>query len=171
MTAMTATTPSTPVARAAADLTAGDVMSREPVVVPDDLTVAEAIELFAGHEISGAPVRDRDGKLVGVVSLADIARAGAEGGDLDLDRSNPLFAVREWGEHFEPGEFARLHVTDESRTVGDVMTPAVYTVPEEMPVSGVARTMLDAHLHRVVVVRGDEPVGVISSLDLLRLLV
>jgi CBS domain-containing protein len=155
---------------AVAHLSAGDLMSRDPVVVPADLTVGEALELFAAREISGAPVRGDDGKLVGVVSLADIARACGEGGDLEFDRSNPLFAVREWGEHFEPGEFAGLHLSDESRTVADVMTPVVTTVAEETPVRGVARTMLDAHIHRVVVVRDGVPVGVISSLDLLRLL-
>jgi CBS domain-containing protein len=166
-TAAATTTAKTPIATR---LAARDVMSRDLVTVPEDLTVREALELLIDHEISGAPVEDREGRLLGVVSLADIARASAEEGGFEVDRSNPLFAVRAWGEHFEPGEFAGLRLAGESRPVREIMTPAVYTAGEDTPVAGVAAAMVDGHIHRVLVTRDGRAVGVISSLDLIKLL-
>jgi CBS domain-containing protein len=54
--------------------------------------------------------------------------------------------------------------------VEDIMTPAVWTVSEDATVPEVASLMLKEHLHRLVVVRQDEPVGIISTSDLLGLL-
>ena len=55
-------------------------------------------------------------------------------------------------------------------TVRDVMTPAVHQVPATAPVAEAARIMVEHHIHRLVVTRGHEPVGIITSIDLLRVL-
>ncbi|MGB6853036.1 MAG: CBS domain-containing protein [Thermoanaerobaculia bacterium] len=58
-----------------------------------------------------------------------------------------------------------------SRVVAELMTPDIQAVPEEATVSEVASLMLDDHLHRVLVIRDEQPVGIISTSDLLGLLV
>ncbi|MGB6367823.1 MAG: CBS domain-containing protein [Thermoanaerobaculia bacterium] len=58
-----------------------------------------------------------------------------------------------------------------SRLVAELMTPDIQAVPEEATVSEVASLMLDDHLHRVLVIRDEQPVGIVSTSDLLGLLV
>ena len=53
-------------------LTASDVMTREPVTLHAGDSIASAVETLEQHEITGAPVIDDDGKLIGVISLWDV---------------------------------------------------------------------------------------------------
>ena len=55
--------------------------------------------------------------------------------------------------------------------MADIMTPAVYAVAEDATVSEVASMMLKEHLHRVLVTQGEKVVGIISTSDLLGLLI
>lgn len=147
---------------------ARDVMTTEVVKVPGDLTVAELADVFMENEISGAPVVDEDGALVGVVSVFDVARQSSEESGVVSDQGNPEFYVRGWEEQYSVEEFRKLRVQEGHLTVRDVMTPATFTVEEDDPIAHVARTLVDGHIHRVLVTRGHEVVGIISSLDLLR---
>ncbi len=69
-----------------------------------------------------------------------------------------------------PEELRGLHLEDEALLVRDIMTPTVYTVPEETPVAELARTMVAGRIHRLIVTRRDNVVGIVTTLDLLRLL-
>lgn len=149
-------------------LRARDVMTTEVVRVPADLTVDELADVFMEHEISGAPVVDEEGRLVGVVSVFDIARQRSGESGVTTDQGNPEFYVRGWEEHYTQEEFRKLRVQEGNLTVREAMTPAIFTVGEDDPVADVARTLVDGHIHRVLVVRDSEVVGIISSLDLLR---
>ncbi|HPA96259.1 MAG: CBS domain-containing protein [Acidobacteria bacterium] len=152
-------------------LVARDVMNSEVLTVRDDMSVEEVAAQLADNEISGAPVEDRDGRLVGVVSVTDIALAATSGGKLASDRSNPAFYVRGWEDRMEAEELAGLRLEGEGLLVREIMTPAVYSVPEDLPVSRVAETMIDSHIHRLLVTRGTQVVGIITTSDLLGLLV
>lgn len=149
-------------------LRARDVMTADVVRVPADLTVGELADVFMENEISGAPVVDDEGSLVGVVSVFDIARQRSGETGITSDQGNPEFYVRGWEESYSLEEFRKLRVQEGNLTVRDVMTPAIFTVAEDDPISDVARSLVDGHIHRVLVVRGAEVVGIISSLDLLR---
>lgn len=149
-------------------LRARDVMTTEVVRVPAELTVGELADVLMENEISGAPVVDEEGALVGVVSVFDIARQRSGELGTSTDQGNPEFYVRGWEEHYTLEEFRKLRVQEGSLTVREVMTPAIFTVGEDDPIADVARTLVDGHIHRVLVVRGSEVVGIISSLDLLR---
>jgi CBS domain-containing protein len=139
--------------------------------VRDDMSVDEVAETLADNEISGAPVEDAEGRLVGVVSVTDIALAATQGGQLVVDRSNPDFYVRGWEGAADAEDMRGLHVDREDLMVREIMTPAVYSVPEDMTVSKIAETMIDSHIHRVLVTRGEQVVGIITTSDLLGLLV
>lgn len=147
---------------------ARDVMTTDVVRVPADLTIAELADVFMENEISGAPVVDETGALVGVVSVFDVARQSSGETGVVTDQGSPEFYVRGWEEKYTVEEFRKLRVQEGSLSVRDVMTPAAFTVEEDDPISDVARTLVDGHIHRVLVTRGNEVVGIISSLDLLR---
>jgi CBS domain-containing protein len=117
-------------------------MTRGVLTVDADWSVAELTTFLENHSISGAPVVDGKGGLVGVVSLNDIAR-GTEG--------------------------SRFQVDDSPTTVRQIMTPMIFSVDATAPVQEVADTMIRGHIHRLFVMEHGKMVGVISALDLLSL--
>lgn len=143
-------------------ITAGDLMNPEILTVDVDMTVRELAAFLIENEISGAPVQDDEGRIVGVVSLVDVAAVHSEGAEGDAE-SSPFAAQ---GSRESDGDGGR-----DSLMVADVMTPMVYSVTEDATVSEVASAMLKGHLHRVLVTREDRAVGIISTSDLLGLLV
>lgn len=150
-------------------ITAADLMNPEVLTVPDDMTVRELARFLIDNDITGAPVEDDAGRLVGVVSVFDIARLVGEDGD-DFELEEPEEAASGNGATDAEGLGGELDGEDDDLLVEDIMTPAVWSVPEEATVPEVAALMLKEHLHRLVVVREDEPVGIISTSDLLGLL-
>ena len=150
--------------------TARDVMNTEVFSVPLDMSVPELADFLAGKEITGAPVVDHEGHFVGVVSVTDVAEApgaGSLGGESDGAR----LRARGWEDRLSREELRQLGIRDDSLTVGDIMTPTVYTVPEDTPASQMARSMVAGRIHRLFVTRGRTIVGIVTSLDLLTLLV
>jgi CBS domain-containing protein len=143
-------------------ITAGDLMNPEILTVDADMTVRELAAFLVENEISGAPVQDDEGRIVGVVSLVDVAAVHSESEEGDAE-SSPFGAG---GEGESNGDGGR-----DNLMVADVMTPMVYSVTEDATVSEVASAMLKGHLHRVLVTREDRAVGIISTSDLLGLLV
>ena len=151
-------------------LAAKDVMNTQVLTVRVDLTVRELAAFLIENQISGAPVVDYDGRLVGVVSLTDVAQNDTERPDLVEDRSSPAVSVRGWEERMNPEDVRPLHIESDDLLVRDIMTPTVYTVPENTPVAKIARTMVAGRIHRLLVTRGGRAVGIVTSLDLVGLL-
>jgi CBS domain-containing protein len=149
-------------------LTAKDVMNRQVLTVRVDLTVRELAAFLIENQISGAPVIDHGGRLVGVVSVTDVAENDAERPDLVDDRSSR--PVRGWEERMNPEDIRALHIESDDLLVRDIMTPTVYTVPEETPVAKIAQTMVAGRIHRVLVTSRRRVVGIVTSLDLVGLL-
>jgi CBS domain-containing protein len=153
------------------DLVARDIMNPEVLTVQDEMSVRELSSFLTSREISGATVEDSDGKLIGVVSLTDIALSASRSRSMPArDQSNPDFFVRGWEDSLEMSELAGFTIEDESLRVRQIMTAAVYEVDEAASVSEVAKTMLGGHLHRVLVTSGGKVVGIITTSDLLKLL-
>lgn len=160
-------------------ITASDVMNPRVLTVRYDLTVRELANFLVENDISGAPVVDESGKLVGVVSVTDIAEVLSEeeddedeeeddDGDEESERST--FFASEWDGRMSREDVEEIPAGNEL-TVDDLMTPDVYTVSEETPVSELASAMIANHIHRLLVTREDRVVGIISTSDLLGLLV
>lgn len=151
-------------------ITASDLMNPRVLTVQQGMTVPELAQFLVANDISGAPVEDGSGKLVGVVSLSDIAEVLADEEDEDGERAGDFFAS-EWDEGLSPEEIDELPPDATELTVADIMTPDVFTVGEETPVSEIAEAMIANHIHRLLVTREDRVVGIISTSDLLGLLV
>jgi len=151
-------------------ITAADLMNPRVLTVRDDLTVRELANVLVDNEISGAPVEDRSGKLVGVVSLTDVAAALADDEDEEGERGD--FFLSEWEDDgMSREEIEELGLDEAELTVSEIMTPEVFTVREDTPVSEIAEAMIQNHVHRILVTREDRVVGIISTSDLLGLLV
>lgn len=156
-------------------ITAADVMNPNVLMVQEDMTVEDLASFLVEREISGAPVVDAAGRLVGVVSVTDLARSVAQGTD-PADRPGPDFFVSEWGgtlsrdriEELRFGE--RLEERPEMR-VRDIMTPAIYSVDAETPIPEVAETLINDRIHRLLVTSTERVVGIVTTSDLLGLLV
>jgi CBS domain-containing protein len=153
-------------------LVARDVMNPDVITVRDDMSVVELAEFLVDHEISGAPVEDVEGRLVGVVSLTDVATTLAGTRDQAvIDHAQPTWFVKTWEEKFNPEDLAGLRVADSDATVGEIMTPSIFAVEDELPIWKVAEKMIHSHVHRLLVTRDRKVVGILTSSDLLGLLI
>jgi CBS domain-containing protein len=144
--------------------TAADIMERRVITVRDNWDIREAIALFEEKHISGAPVVDADGDLVGVLSVTDLARADPR---RERGTSESEFYRTLMPEEFPTGFQIERY---DAIPVAEIMTPLVIDAPERTPVCRLAALMVDLHLHRVIITRDSKLVGIVSSLDLLRLM-
>jgi CBS domain-containing protein len=147
-------------------LTAGDVAQTNVATLAPEASLVNAHRLFVDEQISGAPVVEDSGAVVGVVSSSDLLRSIAESQDSGGSQPTYLrelltFSGPDW--YNLPND---LQDRLDSVVVGDVMTPSPATVEAEATVVEVARLMRDARIHRVIVVKEGYLVGIISSLDL-----
>jgi CBS domain-containing protein len=157
-------------------ITAADLMNPTVLAVRDDMTLRELAAFLVRNQITGAPVEDGGGRLVGVVSTVDIAEAvlesaGETGEPAAAGRAEGGFFALDWEEEPDEDDLADLRRAEEDLLVRDIMTPSVYSVSEDATVSEIASRMLDSHVHRLLVTREGRPVGIITTSDLLGLLI
>jgi CBS domain-containing protein len=141
-------------------------MNPDIMTVAADMTTEDLARYLTEREISGAPVVDSQGHLIGVVSMTDIGRQLAEPSDFASSRVSEFY--RNTSDDVTLEDLGQRYVEQREVTVRDVMTPVVYQVPATAPVAEAARSMVEHHIHRLVVTQGKEPVGIITSMDLLR---
>jgi CBS domain-containing protein len=140
-----------------------DVMTRRVISVPPNHSIDSAIELMLKHHISGLPVIDDKGKLVGVVTEGDFLRRP----EIDAERRRPGWREALLG----PSEAAKSYVHSHGVKVKDVMTQNPVSVAEDIPLDRVVQLMESRNVKRLPVVRGAKVVGIISRANLMRALV
>lgn len=150
-------------------ITASDLMNPEVLTVRDDMMVRELAAFLIENEISGAPVEDGEGRLVGVVSMVDIVAATSGEGRRAAD--GPGFFGPDWDDGLDEEDVEDLPLGQDGLRVADIMNPRIYSVNEDATVSEIASLMLKGHLHRLLVTREDRAVGIVTTSDLLGLLV
>ncbi len=153
-------------------LTAADVMQVVVKTVPSTMTLPELEQELMRAKVSGFPVVDA-GKLVGVVSQSDIVRQMCA--ERDVAEKTSDFYFDETGFHEMKLESAK-EISDrigerlEGLLVKDVMAKKTITVEIDQPLSEIASRFIDHHVHRLPVIDQGELVGIISTMDLLRLI-
>lgn len=152
------------------EIQAKDIMTRLVLRVKEDMTVHELATFLTENEITGAPVEDERSRLVGVVSVWDIALTEAERASIDVEQSNSdLFPQAKRKLNREDSQ--TLHMEDGGLLVKDIMTPVAYTVPEETSIPQIAKTMVAGRVHRLIVTKNNHMVGIITTMDLLKLFI
>jgi len=132
-----------------------DLMTREVVTVTPDAHLRDVAAKFLEHDISGAPVCDAEGRVLGVISKTDILHK----------EQGPVYTPRR---RFLARRAAEKASKADARTVRDAMTRPAVTVSAFMSVAGAARLMLEQGVHRLPVVSGDKIVGILTDTDLVR---
>src|SRR6188474_1717502 len=128
------------------DLRVADLMTIDPVTVAFDATIEKAEDLMRRHRVTGLPVVDEAGRLIGVISQTDILY-------LDVPAVQALIRHRERGVR-----------------VGEVMSAPAVTIDAEATARAAAIRMHDQHLHRLVAMDDHgRPAGVISAMDFVSL--
>ena len=149
--------------------TAKDIMTAEPVCADSFTTIRQLARLFEANDISGCPVENHEGKVVGVVSKTDLIRRCSEG-TAEMPPECLFGLVCDLGGwDAQEGESEKAPIPEPLVCVQDFMIKSVVTVRPSCPVHEVAALMTHKHTHRVVVVDDEDfPVGMITSLDVLR---
>jgi CBS domain-containing protein len=141
------------------NLTARELMSTDVESIPQWISLPVAARMLARAHISGAPVVDGDGHCLGVISTTDFM-TWAESGECRVKpESDDRSAHSAWEmlEEDLPVNLVRRH-----------MTANPVTVKPEMPIGELVQKMVDAHIHRVIVVdEENKPLGIITSTDIL----
>ncbi len=152
-------------------LTASDVMESDVRTVTPRMRIAELERVLLRTRIGGAPVLD-SGRVVGIVSRSDLVRK------LVLERN----LAEELAEIYDPQDLDEMVTPEETQRiedaiaarwqearVEDVMIRDFVAVGPREPVEKLAQRMLDRGIHRVLVTEADRLLGIVSSLDLVRL--
>ncbi len=145
-------------------------MTPEVLSIGDSATLPELANFLLENEISGAVVVNADGEPVGVVSFSDLAESSTPPGEA-VQSQVAAFFTEDWRDSFDEFDVRQMRVEDEAAQVGDIMTADIVSIEAEARIPDVARLLLDSHLHRVLVKQNDAFVGIITTSDLLGLLV
>jgi len=140
----------------------GWIMTRQVVSVGPDASILDAARLMFQNNISGLPVVDANGSLVGIVSEGDFLRRTEIG--TERKRSRWLEVFTRSGQVAD--EYARSH----GRRIEDIMTPDPATVTEDTPLDEAVELMERRRIKRLPVVRGRQVVGMLSRADLMHAL-
>src|SRR6266545_985425 len=141
---------------------AHDVMTWGTITVEPEASVARAVRLMLQNKISGLPVVDADGQLVGMVTEGDFLRRG----ELGTKRQRPRWLEFLLG----PGRLAAEYVQSSGQKVGEIMTPEPKTITPETPLNEVVSLMERHRIKRLPVVQDGKLVGTVSRANLLHAL-
>jgi CBS domain-containing protein len=142
---------------------AADLMTSFVVTVRPDATIEYAAQLMLQYRISGLPVMDSDGAVLGIVTEGDLLRR-AEAGTEKRHTRWVSFLIG-------PGRLAQEYVHSHGRKVGEVMTERVFSVTPETRLADLVALMETKHVKRVPVVDQGRLVGIVSRADVMGALV
>jgi len=142
---------------------AKDVMTHDVISVTPETTVLQAARLMLQRRISGLPVVDASGNLVGILSEGDFLRRKETGTERRHSRLLEFI--------IGPGKIASEYVHSHGRKVSEVMTRDVRTVDVEADLGQVVEAMERHRIKRMPVMREGKMVGIITRSDLLHTMV
>ena len=170
--------------------TVREIMRTELVTVVPDMSVYDLAKLLSDEEISGAPVVDVDGEVLGVVSMTDVIRLAA--GEIDIRVAPRPIVAGEFSLEASPGDEyeSEQDVVDyfqnanaplftapagvgaasdlDRYLVREIMTPANFHVHPDADLAELAAFLLRGQIHRALVMEDGRLVGIVTTVDLLR---
>lgn len=157
------------------DRTVREIMETDVVTVRPELPIKSLIEVLDENGITGAPVVDEEGNVVGVVSTTDVTRLAAEQeesgeGELsdDSDRRSDYFRRTGRPDDFFPALPPGLPKTRlGTRPVREAMTRATFSVRPEATLPEAARFLHEAGIHRALVFDGGRLTGLVTTMGVM----
>ncbi len=144
--------------------TVADVMSRDPILVRTDTPLKEAIQILAERRISGLPVVDENGKLVGVLSETDLMwqETGATPPAYIMFLDSVIYLQN-------PGTYERELHKALGQTVGEVMTSDAITIAPDKFLREAAALMHERNVRRLPVIdQSEQVIGILTRGDIVR---
>jgi CBS domain-containing protein len=139
---------------------AHQIMTRRVISVRPDSSVVDAANIMLHQHISGLPVVNEAGKLVGIISEGDFIRRAEIGTERKRGRWLRLLVG--------PGRAAIDYVHAQGRKVSEIMTPNPLTVAEETPLEEIVKVMETNHVKRLPVLHGGQLVGIVTRANLVQ---
>lgn len=144
-------------------LTAKDIMTKNVTTVGAATTIEELARILMEYKISGAPVVDDAGDLIGIVTENDLISRDKRLHIPTVMRLFDAFIILESQSKIEK-EIKRMTAI----TVNDIYTKEVITVTEGTPVQDIATIMSEKKVHLIPVVEGKKILGIIGKIDLIK---
>lgn len=142
---------------------AGDMMTSDVITVKDSMSVRELAKLLSANKISGAPVLDAQGNLIGIVTESDL---------IDQTKRVHIPTVMALFDSFlfleNPDRLEQDLKKMAASTVGDICSKEIVRVERETPLDELATYMSEKNVHTLPVMDGDSIVGVIGKSDIIR---
>lgn len=139
---------------------AHQIMTRQVITVTPETTIVEAANVMLKHHVSGLPVVDAAGQLVGIVSEGDFLRRSETG----TQRRHSRWLRFLFGSGPAAGDF----VSEHGRKVSEVMTPEPFTVTEDASLADVVDLMESKNVKRLPVLRDGKIAGIVTRANLLQ---
>jgi len=143
--------------------TAKDIMTKEVITVTTDITIEGLARILTKHDISGAPVVDEEGKLIGIVTESDLIKMEQR---LHIPTVINIFdAVIYLGssKKFEE-DIKRMAAT----TVGDIFKKDVVTITESATIEEIATIMSEKNVHHLPVIKKGKLAGIVGKKDIVK---
>lgn len=140
-----------------------DIMTKPVISVTPETAIGEVARLMLQHRISGLPVVDRQGAVVGIVTEGDLLRRVETGTQRRRAHWVELLIA--------PGRLAREYALANARQTGEVMSTEIVSVTSEAALDDVVALMERHHVKRVPVIDGGKLVGIVSRANMVRALV
>jgi CBS domain-containing protein len=145
-------------------------MEKHMITVPPEMTVPELAQMLTQKMISGVPVVDRDGEVVGVVSLSDVAtNAARQQAAAERIDKHPEYYRDLWMD----ADLTAGYIIEDygsNATVGEIMTRVLHVVHEDDSLVDLTNLLLGARIHRALVTNGERVVGIVTTMDLIRVI-
>jgi CBS domain-containing protein len=139
---------------------AHQIMTKPVITVAPDATILEAANFMLKQRISGLPVVDARGKLVGIVSQGDFIHRG----EIGTERRRGRWLQFILGSGRSATDFVHEH----GRRISEVMTPSPITIAEDAPLADIADLMEKRNIKRLPVLRNNKLVGIVTRTNLLQ---
>jgi CBS domain-containing protein len=158
------------------NLKARDLMQKDVITLPVDSSIQEALQTFEENRISGAPVVDECGRVIGVLTASDIVR----GEQLSMERTGDspaawylpkrVDANEQADDSWDPSEVEAVSDyspgTNAPARVGEWMNPGTISVPPDASIELVCKVMVEQRIHRLLVLDEGRYLGILTTFDI-----
>lgn len=142
---------------------AKDIMKREVVSIKEDETLKDVVEMMIKYDVSGLPVVNNSGKVVGIISERDILRHGRK---IFMTESISLLEIMLYEQ--KPESYEEELSEALKLPVKKIMVKDIITADENEPVGEIALIMMEEGVNRIPILKNGELVGIIGREDIIR---